>query len=149
MANLITRRPSTAVQAPQPPDPVLTRTLAEFCSVCPGHCCRNDMIPLYPDKGDDPATFETVEAISPVNGDVVLILTHKPNGDCTYLTQVDGAGRCSIYDRRPAICRAFDCGLAFAKLSRTERRFQLRAGVASRETLDQGRRVQAARKAKP
>lgn len=44
-------------------------------------------------------TYETES----VNGRQVL--AHKLNGDCVYL----GPGGCSIYDRRPILCRAFDC----------------------------------------
>jgi Fe-S-cluster containining protein len=140
MTVLIDRRTASAVAVKTEP----LRTLPE-CAMCPGLCCRNDAIQLYPEKGDDPSLYETVEFFDPVAGEAALILRHKPNGDCIYLAEVGGAGRCSIYDHRPAICRAFDCGLAFAKLSRVDRRALLKADLASREVFDQGRRVQERR----
>ena len=139
MTTVIDRRASTAI----PPGGVV-RTLPE-CATCPGFCCRNDTIRLYPSKGDDVALYDVEPIFDPVAGEPALMLAHKPNGDCVYLAEVDGAGRCSIYDHRPAICRAFDCGEAFSRLSRVDRRAMLKADLASRETFDQGRRVQEAR----
>ena len=140
MSVVIDRRGSTAL----PPGIETTRTLPE-CATCPGLCCRNDTIMLHPDRGDDPAVYATEPITNPLTGGPAFMLAHKPNGDCVYLAEVGGAGRCSIYDHRPAICRAFDCGLAFAKLSRNDRRAMLKADLASRETFEQGRRVQEAR----
>ena len=137
---VIDQRTATAI----PPDLGDVKTLPE-CASCPGHCCRNDTISLHPERGDDPALYQTVRITNPLTGKPGWMLAHKPNGDCVYLDVVDGAGRCGVYDHRPAICRAFDCGLAFAKLSRVDRRAMLKAGVAGRETFDQGRRVQEAR----
>jgi Fe-S-cluster containining protein len=122
-----------------------TQLLAEFCSTCPGHCCRNDTILLHPEKGDIPSLYDTETISHPMTGKPAKMLAHKPNGDCIYLGEVDGVGRCTIYHRRPAICRAFDCGLSYAKLTRAERRQLLRDDLVSRDTLDQGRRVQEAR----
>jgi len=36
-------------------------------------------------------------------------LRRLPNGDCVYLDRVSG---CTIYDRRPQVCRDFDCRIA-------------------------------------
>ena len=44
------------------------------------------------EEGDDPALFEN---------DVLPVV----DGRCAYLID----GRCSIYDKRPKVCRAFDC----------------------------------------
>ena len=65
--------------------------------------------------GDDVAGFKTRPA--PANhcarrlldGDdlgQMLFLAQRPNGDCIYLDSLRG---CSIYERRPAVCRAFSC----------------------------------------
>jgi len=138
MTVVIDRRGSTAI-----PDLIgdPLRTLPE-CATCPGFCCRNDTISLHPERGDDPALYITEPITHPLTGQPGFMIAHKPNGDCVYLAEVGGAGRCSVYDHRPAICRAFDCGEAFAKLSRVDRRAMLKADIASRETFDQGRRVQ-------
>jgi Fe-S-cluster containining protein len=140
MTVVIDRRGATAI----PPGAEATRTLPE-CATCPGFCCRNDTIRLYPSRGDDVALYEVEPIFDPILGEAALMVAHKPNGDCVYLAEVDGAGRCSVYDHRPAICRAFDCGDAFAKLSRVDRRAMLKHDLANRDTFDQGRRVQEAR----
>jgi Fe-S-cluster containining protein len=100
---------------------------------------------LSPAHGDDPASYDAHEVPHPLTGEPAWMLAHKPNGDCVYLGEVNGVGRCTIYERRPAICRAFDCGLAFAKLSRVDRRAMLRHGLASPDVFAKGREVQAAR----
>jgi Fe-S-cluster containining protein len=123
-----------------PPDHLLAA-----CATCPGHCCKGDTIVLHPELGEEPATFDAYPVPHPLTGEPAWVLRHKPNGDCIYLGEVGGVGRCTIYERRPVICRAFDCGLAFAKLSRAERRTLVRSGVASRDVFDKGREVQAAR----
>lgn len=48
---------------------------------------------------DNQHLYETYEI------DDVVYLARKPNHDCIYLTD---AG-CSIYDRRPIVCREWDC----------------------------------------
>ncbi len=68
-------------------------------------CCQGDAIRLL--EEDDPDIYLT-EPHSCVPG--ALMLAHKANGDCIYLTE-DG---CSIHDHTPALCRAGDCrALAF------------------------------------
>lgn len=111
------------------------------CATCPGHCCKDDMILLHPDQGDMLLLYDTVPVTHPLTGEPAHMLAHKPNGDCVYLGEVGGAGRCSIYDRRPAICRAFDCGRNYARTTRAERRRLVREGYASPEVLEQGRKV--------
>jgi Fe-S-cluster containining protein len=120
------------------------RTLPE-CATCPGHCCKGDMIVLHPEHGDRVALYDTVPVENPVTGEPGFMLAHKPNGDCVYLGEIGGVGRCTIYARRPLICRSFDCGLAYAKMRRHDRRRLLRDGLISQETIDQGRKVQERR----
>lgn len=69
------------------------------CNGC-NECCRWDAIWLKPHLGDNENDYET---------EVYLgrkMLKHKPNGDCIYLDRDRG---CSIHDRRPVVCREFDC----------------------------------------
>jgi Fe-S-cluster containining protein len=126
------------------PGPAPTLLLAE-CATCPGHCCRNDTILLHPEQGDVAALYVTEPTVHPMTGKPARMLAHKPNGDCVYLADVGGVGRCSAYAFRPVICRAFDCGRSYARLTRTERRQMVRAGAASAEVFEQGRKVQEAR----
>jgi hypothetical protein len=121
-----------------------TATLPE-CATCAAPCCRGDTILLHPDKGDTRWAYRVVEIEHPLTGEPAYMLAHKPNGDCVYLEDRDGVGQCSIYERRPIICRSFDCGLAFAKLPRHERKRLVRDGLADRATFDMGRKVQERR----
>ena len=73
--------------------------------VCAGCtlCCHRTIIPVIPGEDPDSSTYET----EIVNG--AHVLAHKPDGDCVYLE----VGGCGIYERRPVLCRMFDCrGLA-------------------------------------
>lgn len=62
-------------------------------------CCTHVKIDLYPPH-DDPALFETH---TDANGRVTL--AQQDDGSCWYLRDT----KCTIYDRRPATCRSFDC----------------------------------------
>lgn len=98
-------------------------------------CCRHDVILLYEEEGDDVSSYETEDFTVPFDGKDRPILKHTPDGGCFYL----GEKGCTIYERRPAICRAFDCRKWFLKHTRTERRIMLRAGLADKAIFDRGR----------
>lgn len=100
-------------------------------------CCKHDLIVIHPEEGDDASTYETMQVINPITGAPALALKRQANGWCIYLTE----GGCSIHGRAPAICREFDCRLAFLKLGgRTQRRQLLKAGMISKDVLDAGRK---------
>lgn len=84
------------------------------CTVC---CRGGEVVTLFPEAGDDPSTYLTKEAVM-VDGTPLVMLQHKPNGDCVYL----GESGCTIHDRAPAVCRTFDCRGFYLKLTRNERR---------------------------
>jgi hypothetical protein len=63
-------------------------------------CCRNDAIRLLPQ--DDPAQYQTVPH-DHFPGH--LMLAHKENGDCVYLTS-EG---CDIHGSKPTMCIKMDC----------------------------------------
>jgi hypothetical protein len=69
------------------------------CGTC-GECCIGDAVFIHPECGDDASQYET----EVYEGRVVL--AHKPNGECIYLERGKG---CSIWERRPTICRELDC----------------------------------------
>jgi Fe-S-cluster containining protein len=121
-----------------------TQLVAE-CATCAGLCCKGDAIILHPELGDDPRQYQTVAVPHPFTGKPVLMLEHAESGDCLYLVTENGVGRCGIYDRRPVICRKFDCARSYASMSRPERRRMVRSGMVAPEVLEQGRRVAAAR----
>src|SRR5262249_19882063 len=70
------------------------------------------------------------------DGFVVRELNQRENGDCVYLE----SNGCSIYDRRPSVCRGFDCRSLFLKQSRNERREWIRSGAMSREVYTAARK---------
>jgi Fe-S-cluster containining protein len=68
--------------------------------VCAGCtlCCRGrQAVVIVPGVDRDDYDIQTVNGYA--------LLAHRPNGDCVYL----GPGGCTIYERRPAVCRMFDC----------------------------------------
>jgi len=132
----------TLIEARKTKTPV-TR-LVSLCSSCPGYCCKNDMIILHPECGDRIEDYPEREEVShPLTGKTVWQLKHKPNGDCIHL----GERGCEIYATRPMICREYDCGDQYAKMTRADRRSLVSRGLASKAQFDQGRRVYLARAA--
>jgi uncharacterized protein len=100
-------------------------------------CCRRELVVLMPEDGD-PAAYET----RPVGGQF-RALAHKPDGSCVYL----GPGGCTIYARRPTICRAYDCGAQFRQFTRAQRRQGVREGWLDAAILKRGREIEAERNA--
>ena len=87
------------------------------CNGCTA-CCRNNLIALLPDDGDDVESYVR-EPMRASNGIIVgYHIPQKPDGSCHYLR----AGACSIYARRPAVCRTFDCRKWFLSFEREQRR---------------------------
>lgn len=112
----------------------MTRTSVP-CNGCTA-CCRNDLLILHPEMGDDPSTYETMQVTNPLTGSPSFALKHKPEGGCFYL----GPDGCTIHDRAPAICREFDCRKLFQRFTRAERRRAVRSGWADKSVFDAGRK---------
>lgn len=112
------------------------------CNGCTA-CCRGEAIFLQPD--DNPLLFETVEVYDPTKKRFGRMLKQTEDLACIYL----GDGGCTIHERRPIICRVFDCAAMVAKLietyPRAERRRMLRDGRIDAEVYDAG----SSRMAKP
>jgi hypothetical protein len=68
------------------------------CGTCTA-CCRFDLNEAK--KGDDLSLF--VE--QGVQNRVRWVLPRQENGDCAYLEHA----ACTVYQRRPSMCRIFDC----------------------------------------
>jgi Fe-S-cluster containining protein len=65
------------------------------------------------------------------------VLKHKPNGECIHLSETG----CTIYEKRPLVCRNYDCRKHFRILDASERRRFARsamgeAAAARLKTLD-------------
>lgn len=96
------------------------------CERCPGHCCRanvrltsfeaarialtlsvslDDVVDRMP--ADDEKARHQAIPIHLDEGLVQLVLKHKPAGECLFLVDVGGRGRCGAYALRPGACRLF------------------------------------------
>jgi hypothetical protein len=82
------------------------------CNGCT-RCCQGDALRLLPE--DDASQYQTVPHwLNPAE----LMLDHKSNGDCIYLTDTG----CGIHDRRPRMCRELDCRILAMQLTYTKAR---------------------------
>lgn len=114
------------------------KTVAETQVPCNGctECCRSGQgLFLHPEMGDDVASYRTVRLDHPERGTVHLLETDG-NGACIYLRPTG----CTIYDRRPALCRSFDCRKHYLMLPREDRDNLVRLGLSSRPVFNAGRR---------
>ncbi len=68
------------------------------CGSCTA-CCRGPDRELRLGPEDDPNDWDTYEQRGG------YYLARKENGDCLYL----GDEGCTIYEKRPVVCREFDC----------------------------------------
>ena len=95
------------------------------CGACSA-CCKRELIPLV--EGDDPTNYPGAfqDQDLPIR-DILpsalgYFLPHGADGNCAFLV----SGRCSIYEKRPVICKSFSCvGFvrnALAQTTRVERR---------------------------
>lgn len=75
------------------------------CQSCNGACCS---LPVEID-GDEVADFPDAVCVPEQCGNRVVdtwMLPRKADGRCVYL---DVNNRCRIYERRPRVCREFNC----------------------------------------
>lgn len=68
-------------------------------------------------------------------GKPFFALATGENGACVYL----GAQGCTIYHRRPLLCRSFDCRKHYLILPRQDRDNLVRLGMSSRAVFNAGR----------
>lgn len=99
------------------------------CAGCRLCCQGHTLVPLLPEYGDKPETYTTQVALG------VTALAMKPNGDCVYL----GEGGCTIYNRRPIICRKYDCAEHYRSMTRPQRREAVKLRLITKEVLAAGR----------
>lgn len=89
-------------------------------------CCRGEMIALDPAR-DDFRQYVTVIAKHPLTGLPARFIP-QVDGACHYL----GDGGCTIWEKRPIICRVFFSAEAFKNTPRAERRRRVRSGLRRR-----------------
>jgi uncharacterized protein len=104
------------------------------CGTCT-LCCKYEAIILHPEDGDDFTQYETTIGTNPFSGQPVHMLKQRKDGTCTYL----GPFGCSIYNRRPAICRSFDCRVLVKRIDETRARALIANGQMTQEVYDRGR----------
>jgi Fe-S-cluster containining protein len=101
---------------------------------------RNPDALLFPaemfDADAEKVPEEFRQAVRQGNGFAIMQLKHKENGDCVFL----GEHGCTIYDRRPTVCRKFDCRVLFMNQTREERREWIKTGQMPREVYAAGRK---------
>jgi Fe-S-cluster containining protein len=106
------------------------------CGSC--HACCHSPVEIQPHRGDDPALYELAVNmdVSAPNRHTMITLNRKPDGSCYALKN----GRCSIWDKRPVICRAFDCRKLFAMHTKEERRTLVELKYFKQAIFDAGRK---------
>jgi len=100
---------------------LLSVTLEDAIVPC-GSCsaCCHSPVEVRPDFGDNPSNYEVgiYRDVSAPNGLGLLTLKMKPDGSCYALKN----GRCTIWEKRPSVCRSFDCRKMFVMHTKEERR---------------------------
>jgi len=100
-------------------------------------CCRDELVILHPESGDDPSTYLTRQIIDPLSGGPALALIQNEDGRCIYL----GDEGCRIHDRAPAVCRGFDCRQIVKRLRQMMPRAEFEKMVFRSRTLQAGTRL--------
>lgn len=102
-------------------------------------CCRQQDVFLFPDEDANGLAVEVaftpeIMGIKPMRA---LRLLKTPEGDCIYL----GPAGCTIYDKRPRICRMFDCREHYHLSSATRRVLEARFTPHDRIVAARGREL--------
>jgi Fe-S-cluster containining protein len=105
------------------------------CGGCTECCRTNQGLFLHPEQGDDVQSYDVQVRIDPVSGNRVYLLATTENGACVYL----GSTGCTIYGRRPLLCRTFDCRKHYLILPRQDRDNLVRLSLSSRAVFNAGR----------
>ena len=103
------------------------------CNGCT-ECCRSGQ-GLFLQAGDDVQSYEHQVLTDRSTGEPVFLLATNSAGHCTYL----GPLGCTIYERRPLICRTFDCRKHYLILPKQDRDNLVRIGASARSVFNAGR----------
>lgn len=104
------------------------------CNGC-RECCRSGQgLFLHPEHGDEVGSYEHRIAVDSA-GNPVFLLATAASGACVYL----GPSGCTIYGRRPLLCRSFDCRKHYLTLPRQDRDNLVRLKLSSRAVFNAGR----------
>lgn len=106
------------------------------CGSC-SLCCHGEAIILHPDEGDDAKTYKTRTIWHPFQNKPVEALQQVGDA-CVYLSPLGG---CSIWERRPVICRSFDCRRLTLKITPEMERKLVKMPNFDRAVFDKGREM--------
>ena len=104
------------------------------CGACTECCKSSQGLFLHPEQGDAVESYRHTSAFNQ-EGNPVYLLETTPVGACVYL----GETGCTIYERRPLLCRTFDCRKHYLILPRQDRDNLVRLGLSSRAVFNAGR----------
>ena len=90
---------------------------------------------LHPEEGDDVESYRHSVAGHRGDGSPVFVLATDEKDRCVYL----GPRGCTIYERRPILCRTFDCRKHYLILPREDRDNLVRLKLSSRPVFNAGR----------
>lgn len=90
-------------------------------------CCHFYNVMLDEAAGDDLASYHTTR-----QPDGTIILARRADGACVYL----GERGCTIHDRRPAECRAYDCRVVYSECSEQARAQWVEGGTITQAIFD-------------
>jgi hypothetical protein len=113
----------------------LTETTNVPCGTCTECCKSGQGLYLHPDRGDDVASYRVQVRADAGTGRFAFLLATDANGACVYL----GPSGCTIYERRPLLCRSFDCRKHYLILPRQDRDNLVKLGLSSRAVFNAGR----------
>jgi Fe-S-cluster containining protein len=105
------------------------------CGSCTECCKTGQGLFLHPEQGDDVQSYRFQVMADQVSGKPVYLLATTPDGACVYL----GPKGCTIYQRRPLLCRTFDCRKHYLMLPRQDRDNLVRLGLSSRAVFNAAR----------
>ena len=112
-----------------------TDTTEVFCNTCTACCQSSQLLLLHPEQGDDVQSYRFQVVTDPAAGTTVYALAADEQGRCVYL----GESGCTIYDRRPLLCRSFDCRKHYLILPRQDRDNLVKLNLSSRAVFNAGR----------
>ena len=105
------------------------------CNGCTECCRSNQGLVLHPEQGDDVVSYQHRTLAARDTGEPVFVLAADQSGQCVYL----GDRGCTIYERRPFLCRSFDCRTHYLMLPRQDRDNLVKLGLSSRAVFNAGR----------
>jgi len=105
------------------------------CGECT-KCCHGEAVFLYPEDGDNPGLYRTRKVWHALENRPAYALEQR-NGACVYL----GAQGCTIYDKRPSLCRSYDCRIFVKSFTRAQEKQMVESGKCDPEMFKKGREM--------